>query len=386
MKMKLKLKLSIMTIIIMVVVAGGLTVIQLREASSISMDLSVRGLKYLAQEQARYWQGRENSYISQLTGIADIMGEYEKIRPEERRDLYDNMLLATLNNNPRFARIFSIWKPNAMDGMDAQYIGRPGSTPTGQYAMTWGRDTGTVEVKPNLVINEINEWMNGPNALKTRVENPTPFKNHGEDTYIIRIGVPITRGTTNEVVGHLCVLVDITPIQAGIEKTLKDYDEISQMSIYSRNGFIMGNLNSDRRGKQLLEVERLYGVNQEKANQAVLEGKPFSCASYSNTLKSNVRIEMMPFQIGDSDNTWTVMIASTEKFIMKEVRAIARFTIIIAVIALAIGVVIIYLALSSATRPIVNVADTLRDISEGEGDLTHTVIISSKDEVGDLAK
>jgi len=383
--MKIKIKLSIMMIAIVLIVSGGLTVLQMREATDISMDLSIRGIKYLAQEQAKFWQGRENGYISQLNGIADIMGEYEKIRPEERRDLYDNMLLAVLNNNPRFARIFSIWKPNAMDGMDARYIGRPGSTPTGQYAMTWGRDTGTIEVKPNLVLNEVNEWMNGPNALKTRVENPTPFKNHGDDTFIIRIGVPITRGTSNEVVGHLCVLVDIIPIQDGIAKTLNDYEEIAQMSIYSGNGCIMGNLNADRVGKMLTEVERLYGDYQKDANQAVLDGKPFSCSSYSNSLKSNVRIELAPFRIGDSDNTWSVMIASTEAYIMKDVNSMRNFIIILAAVSLIGSVAIIYFSLNTITKPIVRVADTLRDISEGEGDLTRTIAVSSKDEIGDLA-
>jgi methyl-accepting chemotaxis protein len=361
--MKIKFKLSVMMIAIVVIVAGGLAVIQLQQASTIAMDLSIHGLKNLAQQQASYWQGRENGYIKQLTAIADIMGEYEKIRPEERRDYFDNMLLAILNNNARFARVFSIWKPNAMDGMDARYIGRPGSTATGQYAMTLGRDTGTIEVKPNLVIDEINAWMNGPNALKDRVEHPTPFQNNGKDTFIVRIGVPITRSTSGEVVGHLCVLLDIDPIQPAVEDVIKSNEEISQMSIYSGNGFIIANLRPERVGKMLPEVEALYGVYQNDANQAVLNGKPFSCASYSNSLKTNVRIEMMPFQIGGSDNYWSVMIASTESYIMKEINAMARFTIILAAIALIVAVVIIYFALSTTTKPIVKVADTLKDIS-----------------------
>jgi len=383
--MKIKFKLSIMMIAIVAVVAGVLTLIQLRTASQISMDLSIHGLKNLAEQQASYWQGRENGYIKQLTGIADIMGEYEKIRPEERRDMYDNMLLAVLNNNPGFARVFSIWKPNAMDGMDARYIGRPGSTTTGQYAMTFGRDTGTIEVKPNLVIDEINAWMNGPNALKARVEHPTPFKNNGKDTFIVRIGVPITRTITDEVVGHLCVLLDIAPIQPAIEKTIKDYDEISQMSIYSGNGFIMGNLRPERIGKLLPEVEALYGAYKDQANQAVLDGKPFSCASFSNSLKTNVRIEMVPFQIGNSDNNWNVMIASTEAYIMKDVNAMRDSVIILAAIALVLAAVIVYLALGTVTKPIVKVANTLKDISEGEGDLTRSIAVTSKDEIGDLA-
>ena len=224
--MKIKIKLSLMVIAIVAVIVTTVAVVLLRQASGISMNLSIRGLEYLAKEQATYWDGREDSYIKQLTGIADIMGEYETISAQDRRDQYDNMLRATLNNNSNFARIFSIWKPNAIDGMDSRYIGRPGSTPTGQYAMTWGRDTGTIEVKPNLVIDEINAWMSGPNALKTRLENPTPFKNNGKDTFIIRLGVPITRSTSDEVVGHLCVLLDIAPIQPLVTKTIKDYNRL----------------------------------------------------------------------------------------------------------------------------------------------------------------
>jgi len=383
--MKIKIKLSIMMIAIVVVVAGGIAAVQLQRASKIAMDSNLRGLQYLAQEQAGYWQGRENGYLNKLDGIADIMGEYETLPVGTRRDTYDNMLLATLNNNPNFVSVSTVWKPNAIDGMDSRYIGRPGSTPKGQYAMTYTRENGKVEVVPNLIFEEVNEWIKGSNALKDKVDHPTPLKVNGEDTYVIRMGVAITRTTTDEVVGHLSILLDISPVQAAITKTIKDYEEISQMSIYSGNGLIMGNLRPERVGKLLPEVEALYGVHQKDANQSVLDGKPFSCASYSNSLKSNVRIEMFPFQIGDSDNTWNVMIASTEKYIMKDVNAMRNFVIFMASISLAIAIVIIYFALNSTIKPIVKVAETLKDISEGEGDLTQTVNIHSKDEVGDLA-
>jgi methyl-accepting chemotaxis protein len=384
-QMKLKIKLSLIVIAIVVIVAGGIAIVLLKEASTISLNLSVRGLKYLAKDQATYWQGREESYIKQLTGIADIMGEFETVAAQQRRDTYDNMLLATLNNNPNFARIFSVWKPNAMDGMDSRYIGRPGSTPTGQYAMTLGRDTGPVEIKPNLILDEINAWMDGPNAHKTRIENPTPFKNNGEDTYIIRMGVPITKSTTNEVVGHLCVLIDISAIQTSVEDTIKENEGISAMSIYSGDGTIMGSLVPERIGKLLPDAETIYGDHLDEAKKAVLEGRKFSCSSYSEVLKSNVKIEIVPFQIGDSNNTWSVMIASTESYILKEVNEMTLFTIIIVAIALVLAAVIVYFALDNTTKPIVKVANTLKDISEGEGDLTRSITVHSKDEIGDLA-
>jgi methyl-accepting chemotaxis protein len=353
--MKFKIKMSFMMIAIVAIAAGGIAVIELMQASNISLRLSLRGLNYLAREQAQYWQGREESYIKQLTAIADIMGEYEMLPAQDRRDQYDNMLKATLNNNPNFARIFSIWKPNAMDGMDNRYIGRPGSSPTGQYAMTWGRDTGPIEIKPNLVLDEINAWMDGPNALKTRVENPTPFMNNGKDTFIVRIGVPITRSTSNEVVGHLCALIDIAPIQAAVEQTIKNYEEISAMVLYSGNGMIMGHLVPDRVGKMLSDVDTIYGDYMQEADRAVREGREFQCSSYSPVLKADMKITMIPYQIGDSGIYWTVMIATSKTYIMREVNAIARFTIILAAIVIIVAAVIVYFVFNSTTRPIVNV-------------------------------
>jgi methyl-accepting chemotaxis protein len=51
-----------------------------------------------------------------------------------------------------------------------------------------------------------------------------------------------------------------------------------------------------------------------------------------------------------------------------------------------VAAVIVYFTLSKSTKPIATVADTLKDIAQGEGDLTKTIIVHSNDEVGDLAK
>jgi methyl-accepting chemotaxis protein len=48
--------------------------------------------------------------------------------------------------------------------------------------------------------------------------------------------------------------------------------------------------------------------------------------------------------------------------------------------------VIVFFTLSRTIKPIVTVAATLKDISEGEGDLTKTVTMNSRDEIGDLAR
>ncbi|MDR2924331.1 MAG: methyl-accepting chemotaxis protein [Treponema sp.] len=383
--MKIKFKLSLMVIIIMAVVVTGVAVLELRQASDISMKLSIRGISYLDDQQVTFWEGRENRYMDVLRTLAAIMANYESVPPEQRRDRYDDILLAALMSQPNFVRVFSVWKPNALDGMDNRYITRPGSTPTGQYAMTWGRDTGKIVVTPNLVLDAVMAHLNGPEPGKEWVEDPVSFKVNGEDTYIVRMGVPVTNPRTNEVVAMVTCLLNVAGAQEVVTEIIKSHDEIAAMSIYSNSGFVIASYVPDRVGKKLIDVDTIYGDHLQEVNQAVLQGKPFEGQSYSPLLGTNVEIELKPIRIGNSDTTWSVMIASAESYIMKEVNHMKWFTVILASIAILAAAVIVYVALNGTTKAIVSVANTLKDISEGEGDLTRSIAVTSKDEIGDLA-
>jgi methyl-accepting chemotaxis protein len=134
------------------------------------------------------------------------------------------------------------------------------------------------------------------------------------------------------------------------------------------------------------DVSTIYGDHMDDAVNTVARGEDASYDSYSPVLKSNVKIELKSFKIGTSDKSWTVMTAATEDYMLKEVNEMRRFTIILAAIALIIGAAVVFFILTRTVKPIINVADTLKDIAEGEGDLTKTVNVNSNDEVGDLAK
>jgi methyl-accepting chemotaxis protein len=384
--MKLKFKFSIIVISIMVVIVAAIAIPLLREASSISMSLSIRSIKYLTEEQAVYWKGIQDGHILVLRTMADMMSQYENMPAETRRDRFDDMLLGTITYNPDLINVYTVWKPNAVDGADARYIGRTGSGPDGQYTITYTRETCLIQSRTTTDINGSMAYLNGPNSKKDRVELPF-FRQlaSGKDTYLLRLMVPIVNPRTNETVGGVGCLLDIGIIQQYVSQTIKNYEEIAALTVFANNGFILGHLVPDRVGKMLRDVETIFGPYMDEAAKAVEEGTKYQCHTYSPVLKSDVELIILPFNIGNSDMTWSVMIVTTDSYILAEAESITTFTIILAVIAIAASAVVFFFVLSGVTKPIVMVTEKLKDIAEGEGDLTKHLEVASKDEIGDLA-
>ncbi|MDR0472104.1 MAG: methyl-accepting chemotaxis protein [Treponema sp.] len=383
--MKLKFKLSLMMIAIVTVVAGSIAILLLQEASSISTGLSIRGLEFLAKDQATYLKGREDGYIRVLHTLANVMADYESYPTENRRLRFDDMLRSTISAEAAMYQVYTVWKPNAIDGMDSRYIDRIGSTDTGQYGIAYIKENGSITSRVTGDIADAMAYFNGPNSRKDRIEDPVPRNINGKDTHYIRMMVPIINPRTNEVVGGVGCLVIMDVLQALLESTIKDNDEISLMMMYTNTGFILAHFLSDRVGKKLLDVDFEYGSYTQAVSQTIQNGKPFKFRMYDPNLRENTSFVIQPFTIGTSNVSWTVVIGTMDTYVLKEVRAFTKITAIIAVIAVLLTAAIIFFVLSFTTKPIVMVADNLKNIAEGEGDLTHTIVVHSKDEIGDLA-
>jgi len=382
--MKIKIKLSIMMIAIVIIVSGGVAIIQLETSSNIVLNLAKEKTLYLARQRAQYWDGRLNGYISTLQALSNIFNFYESIPVAERRQQFEDNIEGMFEDTPDFIRLGTIWKPDAIDGQDARNIGRSGSTPTGQFAFTMSRDTGQITEGASLLVPDAMALMNGPNAKVVNMSDPIQIKNQGKDTFAVTIFVPIINKRIDQVVGVIIGRLDIAMIQPLVEKTIKDLDEVTSAVIYSDNGFILANYIPEFIGKQIDE-ETQYGNYINEVKEAIRNAKEWEGTAFDPELKTNMVMAIANIPIGASPTTWSIMIGSTQDYILKDVNAMRKFVIILIAVAIVVAVVIIYFVLNSTTAPIVRVANTLKDISEGEGDLTQTVNINSKDEVGDLA-
>jgi methyl-accepting chemotaxis protein len=384
--MKLKFRLSLIVIAILLVVVGGLSTLILLQASSTITSLSIKSIERLASQQASYWQGREEGYLRVAHVTAGFLAAYEQTEPERRRVSFDLFLEATLMSEPNIVGIFAVFNPNVLDGFDAQYRGVVGSTPEGIYAPWFTRSSGKIEHLTYENVPAALEVINGPNNRKETIRDPEPVTVAGRQTYMFRMAVPVINSRTNEVVGLVGVNIIIDAVQPIVEQLLKSNEDIAAMAIYTSNGTILGSFQPDRVGKTLKEADTaLYDPYTDAAWEAVLNGKPLNLRVYSPALKSNLELVLYPFTIGNSGVLWSVMVSSAETVVLRDVGSLTRLVVVIAAAVAVVVAAIIFLVLSRILKPIVHVALTLQDISEGEGDLTKTIDVASKDETGDLA-
>jgi len=384
--MKMRFKLSLWLIAVMAVVVTIVSITLIRQASGISYYLSIRSLRHLTGQRAEFWKGREEGYIRTLHTLANIMGDFESINAGERRDRFDDMLRSTLEAEPQMAAIYTVWKPNAIDDMDGRYKGRTGSSPTGQYAMAYFKETDKIEGQTSGDIENAIKYITSPNGNKDRVENPLLYNINGKNTYIIKIAVPIINHQNSRIVGALGCYLSIDAIQRIVENTMKANNEVAMMAMYSGNGTILAHFIPERIGKKMLDVDMELNGSAEDMFKAMRNGKTYMDTVYQPELKENVIFIMKPFQIGNSGHNWSMLIGVPESFIMKEVKTAVRFTVSLIVIAFLVTALIVFAIIGIITKPIVNVTEMLKDISEGEGDLTRLLPEKRNDEITDMSR
>jgi len=330
--MENRVKMSIIVIIIMVLIAGGIPVIQLWNASNVALNLSKQKTMYLARQYAQYWDGKIDGYIKVLQAISNVMNFYENLEPGARRQDYEKTMQAIFEDMPEFIRMFTIWKPNAIDNMDYRFAGTIGATETGQFAFTLTRETGEITVMTSTVVRQAMEHLNGPNSKTVEMSDPSILKIAGIDTYCIRIMVPIINKRLDESVGVIGCQFDIDLIQPLVVQTIKDYEEVTSMAIYTHTGFILANYLPEMIGKQLVEVETQYGDKLQQVAEAVRNAQEHEVSSYDPELKTTIYMSIVPIPLAASPTTWAVMIGSTEAYILKDVNAMIKFTILLMII------------------------------------------------------
>jgi methyl-accepting chemotaxis protein len=372
------------------VIVTAISIILLNRASSLQLDVAKISQERLAAEQARIIQMQYESYLRIANTLASTMADFDKTDLGRQRSRFDQLMESILQSEDMFVGIFAVFKPNTIDaGMDAAFAGITGNTETGQWANWYTRRSGRIEHRTYNDVAAVMEDITGKNARKETIHDPVLQTVFGESVYVIKLTVPVIHRKTNEVVGQVGVNISMAHTQPVVDNILNDDNlrDITIMTVYSNNATVIASYSGDHIGSPLKEAQTgLYGDYAGLAQDKVLNGEKQRFSVYSQVLKENLELILYPFSIGKTGANWSLMLGTEKSIVLADVKILTFFTTILAIISVVITALIIFFVSGSITKPIVKVALTLKDISEGEGDLTKTVAANSKDEIGDLAR
>jgi methyl-accepting chemotaxis protein len=361
--------LTLIISILTVVVVGFVSVFLLTTASRLQTEAAIENMKNLTGYEATGIDLVMGVYFTQIETIAAVMTGYESIPADARRERFDSQLRALITATHELVGLYTVWKPgfidNNPDPYDTWYTQRTSATP--QQIRFGGNE------------HNLDEWIATMKTVPTvRLFRQGTMNNI--PVWITTIETPIIRERDKALVGVVGCMINMT-FAEDLIKQIRPYGD-GRAVLYRSDGTIAAHYESSMIGKTIRDTEsvRILGQQAVEATLATLQsGNP-------DDGKNNRRLfYSYPFKMG-GEEYWTVLSSVPEATVLDAVNDMTRLTIIIAAISIIVTAVIIFFIANSVTKPIMFVANTLKDISEGEGDLTKSIDIHSKDEVGDLAR
>ncbi|AHF04658.1 methyl-accepting chemotaxis protein [Marichromatium purpuratum 984] len=302
------------------------------------------------------------------------------------RDDINQMLRSVLQNNPGFAGLYSVWEPNAFDGMDAEFANTSGTDASGRFIPYWTRGRNgelVLEAAHDYDVAGIGDYYLIPKRTgKERVIDPYLYEIQGREQLITSVVVPIT--SDDRFRGVVSVDIALSHLQRLIEEVASTlYEGRGKIALVSYEGtLVASSRRPDLVGKPFSELH----PESARIIDDIQAGK---------TTVSEVDGELLafvPIRLGEDEHPWSVGVAVPMDVVtaaadQAEASAKRAATVMlgVAVLCIAVGVGVMLLVARVIVSRIHGVSETMRDIAEGEGDLTREIETLGKDELAELA-
>ena len=376
-------------------------------SSSKMLTASVQDLlQAKAAEQAVRVQKTFGESLSVITALADqirdmrVMAAKRSLDAGALREELNLSLKTAFERNDKVLGIWLAFEPDGLDGKDSEFVNDAArqSNEAGRFATYWSRAGGatlnTIMDEEDLTKTTLsvsgtpyNSWYTCPrDSKRTCLLDPYSDTVGTKEMLMTTISAPlIVDGKTIGVAG---VDIALDALQgAAVESQRYLFNNAGHMLIVSGSGVLaadssdaakVGKKISDTLGADGNEVLQLLG----SATPKILEQGDLIRAVYPVDPIGNSRAWGVVIDLPKQ-----VLLADSVKLqaVLDEAQQTGVITALaVAVVAGLIGLLLIWLNASGVTRPINSVAEMLKNIASGEGDLTQRLNYSKKDELGEL--
>ncbi|MBR1614521.1 MAG: methyl-accepting chemotaxis protein, partial [Treponema sp.] len=312
---------------------------------------------------------------SLCTELQSAFSLYESIPAESRRDYYNALLKDTLKANPSLVDAWTVWEPDALDGMDGVYANTDVHDETGRFIPYWTNSDGKIDVCA-LTDYVGSSWYDVP--LKSRygiLIDPNPYEVAGKVIWVCGVAFPIvnTRGERVGVVGIDMSLSTLTDLLKSAEIYESGY-----LSLISASGLVAVDKDTQNEGK----VDKNFS-DSKKSTLFKEAAKTLEEFQGSETVDGKRMFTItIPLKVDIAEQIWYLEVNVEEAELEREAKLVSAI-LICSFIVLTIVIVITIVAIVKGTTNEINKGvDAMKNIAQGDGDLTVRMEVKRHNEIG----
>jgi len=380
--MKIGMKLILIISAVNLVGIGGLTIaatmLSSNQITVISDDNAENITAVTAGAVKAYLEVPLDEIRSFVNCIADIE---TAVAAQDLRNLLNFVLSNLTKSHPDWIGVWTIFEPNALDGMDAYYANTPGTDASGRFISYWTNDNGVLNMTAVTNYENAEYYLTPLRTGREAISEPYYYSVGGRQVLITSLTVPLLRN--GRVIGAAGVDIELTEIQEMVT-AIRPFGT-GTAAVYSHDGLIVAAMDTNKLGKNLQDVSKdLYGVYMTNLIDSIKNGRQFSETVDSKEHNARMIILTSPFFVGGSQNAWLAVTIVPENTVMAAVTQMIMVLAIVSVAILVIITIIIIFVSKSITAPLKSMETVFSFI--GDGDFTHNVEAKGDDEIGNISR
>ncbi|AGU57429.1 methyl-accepting chemotaxis protein [Vibrio anguillarum] len=371
-----------------------------------SSDSVINKSQQLLETRALLNATEVSEYLSEAMYRAQMLADtalFFKSNTEENfgesealRTSLDEMVRNTVVNYPNVQGAYLVFKPNLLDSEDDNYQNADyvGSNEIGRFAAYWITSSNGENVVAN-VLSEVALKDEGNSerfacpltTASACISSPKIVIQDNETFLTSSLSVPIL--IDGVAIGFFGIDLKLSPLVAiALSSDQSLFGGSGKVFIVSLNNTLIA---TDERELTLGAPLADSVLTTKEIANLLAEGKVHSQWNSDRQWLS----VFAPIQV--ANQTWGVVFEmptssvladanQLDQIITQQVENGVRAELLVGALLVFLGLAIIALAATQIVKPIRAVVERLQDIASGEGDLTQRLVISSHDEIGDLAR
>ncbi len=294
------LRMKILPLIAAVVLIGFALTIGLLtyQATALQKGVTLQYTEQLARTHASQTSARIEMALDSARAIAHSLHGIKSVSLTDRTAT-DALLKSVLDGTPHFLGVWTCWEPNAFDGKDADYAGKPGHDATGRFIPYWNRGAGSIALEPLVDYDKPGAgdyYLLAKQSGEETLIEPYSYKVAGKDVLMTSVVVPIK--INGQFMGVVGIDLPLDGFQQAVGK-IRLY-ETGFATLISNSGLYVGDVDERNVGKDLGD-----NTIAMAAKAAIKAGEKHEVRYFHESLKTDVTSIYVPVRVGATKTAWS---------------------------------------------------------------------------------